>query len=99
MSYLGIFGLEFWKRILLFQISTLKFVKNAFSTHTINVSIGSTFSNRQGQLFLKVPVLVQARFIKKALFCQLIDRKVVNLISKYSQLAGDTKQVFSSLPK
>ena len=45
---LGIFGHEFENTIVITEISTVKFVKNAFSTHTINASIGSDFSNGQG---------------------------------------------------
>ena len=45
---LGIFAHEFENTIVITEISTVKFVKNAFSTHTINASIGSDFSNGQG---------------------------------------------------
>ena len=41
MPYLGIFGLEFWKAIFIFEISTL--VKNESLTHTENFGIGSAF--------------------------------------------------------
>ena len=36
MPYLGIFGLEFKSNIVIFEISTLKFVKNDFLTHTVS---------------------------------------------------------------
>ena len=39
MPYLGIFGLKFKKTIVMFEIRTVKFVKNER-----NFSIGSTFS-------------------------------------------------------
>ena len=44
MPYLGIFGLEFLKTIVIFEISTLEFVKHESLTHTINFGIGSAFS-------------------------------------------------------
>ena len=43
MPYLGIFGLEFQKTIVMFEISTLKFVKNESLTHTMNFGVASTF--------------------------------------------------------
>ena len=36
MPYLGIFGLEFQKSIVIFEINTLEFVINYFLTHTVN---------------------------------------------------------------
>ena len=36
MPYLGIFGMEFENNIVTFEISTLKFVKVEFLTHTVN---------------------------------------------------------------
>ena len=44
MAYLGIFGLEFQKAIVIFEISTLEFVKNESLTYTVIFGIGSTFS-------------------------------------------------------
>ena len=44
MPYLGIFGLDFFKTIVIFEISTLKFIKNESLTHTVNFGIGSAFS-------------------------------------------------------
>ena len=44
MSYVGIFGLEFQKRIVIFESSTLEFVKNESLTFTMNFGIGSAFS-------------------------------------------------------
>ena len=54
----ALFG-YFWVRILkkaivLFEISTLKFVKKEFLTHTVNFGIGVTFSEGPGSIFLKV---------------------------------------------
>ena len=36
MPYLGILGMEFENNIVMFEISTLKFVKIEFLTHTVN---------------------------------------------------------------
>ena len=44
MPCLGIFGLEFWRTIVIFETCTLKFVNNEFLTRTVNLSIGSAFS-------------------------------------------------------
>ena len=60
MLYLGIFGLEFWKTIIIFEIGNLEFVRNEFLTHTVNFGTGSAFLNVRGPFFLKVRV----RFIK-----------------------------------
>ena len=48
MLYLGIFGLELKKAIVIFEISTLKFVQNESLTHTVNFGIGSAFSEGAG---------------------------------------------------
>ena len=58
MTYLGSFGREFQKTIIIFEISTLEFVKNESLTHTVNFTIGSAFSKGQG--------LRRIRFIKYA---------------------------------
>ena len=55
MSYLGIFGLEFLKTIVIFEISTLKLVKNESLIHTVNFDIGSTFSEGPGSGFCEGP--------------------------------------------
>ena len=55
MPYLGMFGLEFLKTIVIFEISTLKFVKNESLTQTVNFSIGSAFSKGQGSTFSEGP--------------------------------------------
>ena len=47
MPYLGIFGLEFYK-IVIFEISTLKFFKNESLTHKVHFGIGFAFSKGQG---------------------------------------------------
>ena len=51
MAYLCIFGLEFRKSIVIFEISTLEFVKNESLTHTMNFGIGSAFSKGPGSTF------------------------------------------------
>ena len=55
MPYLGIFGLEFWKAIVIFEISTLKFVKYESLTHIVNFGIGSAFSKGPGSAFSEGP--------------------------------------------
>ena len=51
MPDLGIFGVEFLKGIVIFEISTLKFVKAESLTHTVNFGIGSAFSEGPGSAF------------------------------------------------
>ena len=55
MPYLGMFGLEFLKTIVIFEISTLKFVKNESLTHTGNFGIGSALSKGPGSTFSAGP--------------------------------------------
>ena len=55
MHCLGIFGLEFENNIVIFEISTLKFVENEFLTHTVNFGIGSAFSKSPGSPFSEGP--------------------------------------------
>ena len=55
MPYLGICGLEFQKTIVIFEISTLKFVENESLTHTVNFGIGSAFSKGPGSAFPEGP--------------------------------------------
>ena len=57
MLYLGIFRLEFQKTIIIFEISTLKLVKNESLTHTVNFGIGSAFSKGLGSAFSEDPGL------------------------------------------
>ena len=51
MPYLGIFGLEFQKTVVIFEVSTLEFVKNESLTYTMNFGVGSTFSKVSGVRF------------------------------------------------
>ena len=62
MPYLGTFGLEFDKAIVISEISTLKCLKNESLTHTVNFGIGSVFSKSPVLVFLKVRVQVRVRF-------------------------------------
>ena len=43
MQYLGNFALELQKTIVIFDISTLEFVKNEYLTHAMNFGVGSAF--------------------------------------------------------
>ena len=51
MPDLRILGLEFSKTIVIFEISTLEFVKNKSLTHTMNFGIKSAFSKGLGSAF------------------------------------------------
>ena len=66
MPHFGIFGLEFQKTIVIFEISTLKFVKNESLTDTMNLGIGSTFPKGPGSTFSEGPSRIRVRFIKYA---------------------------------
>ena len=55
MPYLGIFGLEFLKKIVILEISTLKFVKYESLTHIVNFGVGSAFSKGPGSAFSEGP--------------------------------------------
>ena len=55
MPYLGIFGLEFKKTIVIFEISTLEFVKHEPLTHTVNFGIGFAFSKGTASAFSQGP--------------------------------------------
>ena len=48
MLYLGIFGLEFLKTVVIFEMSTLKFVINESLIHTVNFGPGFAFSEGPG---------------------------------------------------
>ena len=57
MAYWSIFGLEFLKTIVLFEISNLKFSKPKSLTRTMNSDIGSVFSKGLGSAFSEGPCL------------------------------------------
>ena len=65
MPFFGlvIFGLIFDINIVIFEISTLEFVKCEFLTHTVNFGIGSAFCKGLGSVFS-----VRVRFIKYVFF-------------------------------
>ena len=48
MPYLGTFGLEYEKAIVISEISTLKFLRNESFPHIVNLGRGSGFSRRRG---------------------------------------------------
>ena len=54
MLYLGTLRLEFKKVIVIVEISTLKFVKNEFLTHTVNFGVEFTFSKVSGLIAINV---------------------------------------------
>ena len=60
MPYLRIFGLQFRKTIVIFEISILKLVISEFLTHTVIYDIGSALCEG--------PCPVWVRFIKYAVF-------------------------------
>ena len=68
MPYLGIFGLEFQKTIVIFEMSTLEFAKNGSLTHTINFSIGPNFSKGPGSCFSEGPCMGPGPLCKYAFF-------------------------------
>ena len=51
----GYFCAIILKTIVIFEISTLKFVKNDSLTHRVNIGIGSAFSKDLGSAFSKTP--------------------------------------------
>ena len=57
MPFLGMFGLEFLKNIVIFEISTLKFVISKSVTHTMKFGLGSAFSKSLGSAFSEGPGL------------------------------------------
>ena len=55
MPYLGIFGLNQKKTIVIFEIGTLRFLKYEYLTHTVNFGIGSPFSKGPRSAFSEGP--------------------------------------------
>ena len=49
--YFRISGLELWKTIFIFEISTLQFVRIEFLTQIVNFYVGPTFSKVSGSAF------------------------------------------------
>ena len=55
MLYLCNLRLEFYKTIVIFEISTLKFVISDSLTHAVSFSVGSIFSKDPGSTFSEGP--------------------------------------------
>ena len=55
MPYLGIFGLEFLETIVIFEIGTLRLVKNESLVHAVNFDTGSAFCKGPGSAFYEGP--------------------------------------------
>ena len=55
MPYLGIFGLEFSETIVIFEIGTLKLVKNESLAHAVNFDIRFAFCKGPGSAFSEGP--------------------------------------------
>ena len=51
MPYFSVFGLKSKKKTIIFEISTLKFVKYMFLTHAVIFSMGYTFCKCLGSAF------------------------------------------------
>ena len=85
MPYSGIFGLEFYKTIVIFKRGTLKFVINLSLIHTVNFGMGLLFLNVRGPLLLKVRVRVRVHFTKYALQMVLQSSCSHALVKKYKE--------------
>ena len=55
MPYMGIFGLEFFKTIVIFEIIILEFVIYESLTHTMNFGMGFAFSKGPRSAFSEGP--------------------------------------------
>ena len=55
MTYLGTFGLQFKKAIVISEISNLESLKSESLTQAVNFGIGSGFSQGPGSAFSKGP--------------------------------------------
>ena len=75
MPYVGIFGLENLRTIVIFEISNLKFVKHESLTHTMDFGIGNAFSKGLGSAFSEGPGVC---FVKYAEF----DNNVLDWLNK-----------------
>ena len=67
IAYLGTFGPQFEKAIVISEISTLKFLKIELLTHIVNFGKGLFFLKVRDPVFLKVQFQVRIRFIKYAI--------------------------------
>ena len=68
----GYFWARILKNIVIFEISTLKFVKNESLIQTVNFSIGSTFSKGPGSAFSEGPGLGSGPLYKVCLLLLLV---------------------------
>ena len=55
MSLFGYFWTVIWTNYCIFEIGSLEFIKNEFSTDTVNFDIGTAFSKGPGSLFSEDP--------------------------------------------
>ena len=55
ISLFGYFWTGIWKNYCIFEIGSLEFIKNEFSTDTVNFDIGTAFSKGPGSLFSEDP--------------------------------------------
>ena len=67
-ALVGYFWLKFWKTIVIFETSTIKFDKSEFLAHTVNFCVGALFLRVCVPLFLKIGVRVRVCLMKYALF-------------------------------
>ena len=58
----GYFGLEFGKTMVIFEISTLEFIKKEFLTILVNFDVGSAFYKSSGFAFSERPGLGPGSF-------------------------------------
>ena len=65
MFCLGVFRLQFQNAIVIFEISTLEFVKNELLINTVNIGIGSVFAKDPWSTFSKGPSPDPDRFCKE----------------------------------
>ena len=64
MLYLGTFGLQTEKAVVISEISTFKFLKDESLTHTVNFGVGLAFSKGPASSFSEDPgVLFNIKFL------------------------------------
>ena len=81
LPYFSLFGLEFLKTIVIFEISTFEFITNEIWTHAGNFCIGSAFAKGPRSTFPEGPALVPGSLYREYLL------KVTN-ISESITLSG-----------
>ena len=80
MLYLVIFGLEFQKTVVIFEISTFKFVKTESLTHTVNFGIGTTFSKGPASPFSGGPGTGTGLLYK---VCPFLQETLINIKTRH----------------